>query len=239
MSFTKHIEHAGRKVGRSRAFCDFLTLAVCALSAKQKEDEYLQVAKKYSSDEMMHFSKAFACMVDDMNDRGGGLKDCLGDYFMDILSNERQGQFFSPQPICDLMAVITHSETENTNTVNDCCCGSGRMLLASAKINRFSKFYGADIDIQCCQMTLINLCLNGLFGVVSHMDTLRALEWRRWAVELHPLYLFPYIREIDLTIADEIKEIPKNKPLPPEPKHEIKPIQTTLDSLFASVDLLI
>jgi len=235
MNFQNHIEQAGRRTGRSKAFCDFLTFAVCALSMQKKEDEYLKLAAHYSKDEMMCFSHAFSCMVVDMDDHGQGLKDCLGDYFMEILSNERRGQFFTPECLCDFMAQITNP-AEDWQTVSDCCCGSGRMFLSAAKINRNLEFWGADIDLQCCQMTIINLCLNGLKGCVSHMDSLKKDEWHRWNIEVHPLFFIPYIREIDLSkIENKIIELKKVeiKPI------EIKPVQTSLDSLFASVELML
>ena len=169
---------------------------MCCLSAKTAEDEYLTTAKKYNADEMMHFSRAFAVLTIEMDNKGQGLKDCLGDYFMEILSNERKGQFFSPQTICDFMAEIC--DPVEHETLSDCCCGSGRMFIAAAKKNRNIIFHGADIDLQCCQMTLINLCLNGLQGVVSHMDSLRMEEWRRWEIKIHPHFLIPYIREVEV-----------------------------------------
>lgn len=194
--FSKHIENAGRKVGRQKAFCDFLTIAVCCLSKQTAEEEYLNTIKKYSKDDLMCFSNAFAVMVMDMDNKGQGLKDCLGDYFMEILSNERKGQFFTPQEICDFMAEIV--EPVNCETLSDCCCGSGRMFLSAAKKNRNLIIHAADIDLQCCQMTLINMCLNGLCGVVSHMDSLSLEEWRRWSIQIHPIYFVPYIREIEV-----------------------------------------
>ena len=210
--FTKQIELAGYRTGRSRAFCDFLTLAICALSAQEKEDEYLKVAKNYNVTEMNAFSYAFAEMTNEMDANGIGLVDCLGDYFMEILSNERKGQFFTPPSVCDLMASLTEY---NSGTVADCCCGSGRMFLSVAKINRNLTFHGADIDYQCCQMTLINMCLNGLYGTVSHQNSLTLEEWHRWRVARHPILRIPYIYEYDLTeeetemtavsIAEEVK----------------------------------
>lgn len=229
MSFIKCIESAGYKVGKQRAFCDFLTLTVCAFSAHEKEQEYKEVASSYSPTELSHFSKALFHLVEDMDNHGEGLKDCLGDYFMEILSNERRGQFFTPESICDFMAQIVQPKGES---ISDCCCGSGRMFLSAAKINRHLKFYGADIDLQCCQMTLINMCLNGLFGEVSHMDSIKMQEWKRWRVEVHPRFLIPYIREVDLQNIKQLKETFTEKP-----KIEIKPIQTTLDSLFSTADL--
>ena len=194
--FSKHIENAGRRVGRQKAFCDFLTFAVCCLSMQTAEEEYLTTAKKYNADEMLSFSNAFAVLVMEMDNKGEGLKDCLGDYFMEILSNERRGQFFTPQTICDFMSEIV--QPANRESLCDCCCGSGRMFLSAAKQNRHLIFHGADIDLQCCQMTLINMCLNGLCGYVSHMDSLRMEEWRRWSIQIHPLLFIPYIREIEV-----------------------------------------
>lgn len=198
--FSKHIENAGRRVGRAKAFCDFLTFAVCCLSMQKAEAEYLTTAKKYNADEMLSFSNAFAVLVIEMDNKGEGLKDCLGDYFMEILSNERRGQFFTPQTICDFMTEII--QPANRETVSDCCCGSGRMFLSAAKKNRHLIFHAADIDLQCCQMTLINMCLNGLCGYVSHMDSLRMEEWRRWSIQVHPLLFIPYIREIEVPKQD-------------------------------------
>lgn len=229
MSFLKCIENAGYKVGKQRAFCDFLTLTVCALSAREKEEEYKQVARNYSSEELKQFSLALSFLIEDMQNRGEGLKDCLGDYFMEILSNDRRGQFFTPQTICDFMALVLQPEGE---TVSDPCCGSGRMFLSAAKINRNLRFYGADIDLQCCQMTLINMCLNGLYGEVSQMDSLRLEQWRHWIVAKHPVYNIPYIKETDLMLHTQTPGILKHSP-----KAEIKAVQTTLEHLFDSVEL--
>ena len=57
-------------------------------------------------------------------------------------------------------------------TVIDPTCGSGRMLLAAAKRNRHALFYGADLDVTCCKMTLINMLFNSLTGEITHMNSL-------------------------------------------------------------------
>ena len=197
MSFIQNIDQAGYRVGRAQAFCDFLTLAVCALSAQEQEEQYLKTAKNYNAKEMNSFSYAFAELTVEMDNNGIGLKDCLGDYFMDVLSNERKGQFFTPEHICDLMAEIT--PIEDNQSFCDPCCGSGRMAMATAKKNRNLKFYCGDIDLQCCQMTLINMCLNGMFGTVEHCDTLKAEVWRRWIISKHPILQIPFIYEVNLS----------------------------------------
>ena len=79
------------------------------------------------------------------------------------LQTRDNGQFFTPEPICDMMARMLHPAGFGER-VADCCCGSGRMLMAAAKISRNSLFFGADIDRTCAMMCVINLCLNGLLG---------------------------------------------------------------------------
>jgi SAM-dependent methyltransferase len=59
--------------------------------------------------------------------------------------------------------------------VLDPCCGSGRMLLAAAEINRHWEFVGQDIDVRCVRMCALNLAFRNLYGYVIHGNTL-ALE---------------------------------------------------------------
>ncbi len=120
-----------------------------------------------------------------------GWYDTFGDFFMACVghtSRQYKGQFFTPQHICDLMANITISETESKPTlvcggfgrrevVNDCACGSARLLLAAHAVNckngkRPSYFIAEDIDRMCCKMAAINLCVHGCFGEVVCHDTL-------------------------------------------------------------------
>ena len=42
----------------------------------------------------------------------------------------RTGQFFTPQSVSDLVAMIGRQKAEDHGTVNDCAAGSGRLLLA-------------------------------------------------------------------------------------------------------------
>lgn len=215
-SFIECIELTGRKVGRSNAFSDFLTFAVCALSMQEQEELYLQTAKSYTKGEMLLFSEAFASLVIEMENNGEGLIDCLGDYFMECSSSKQAGQFFTSSDVCDLMSRLTPPPP--FSTINDPCCGSGRFFLATAKLRKYNLYSGMDISYQCCQMTLINLCLNGLYGTVEHMNTLSLEKWAEWEVKPHPKYKVPYIHKVDLnsknivpTIIEEAKTEEKSQ----------------------------
>jgi hypothetical protein len=96
--------------------------------------------------------------------------DLLGDLFQGAITYGENGQFITPDSICELIAEMTGGEGES---VCDPCCGSGRMLLASARLNRNREFIGQDVDLRCVRMTAINLALRGLYGYVIWGDSLK------------------------------------------------------------------
>ncbi|MBD1364433.1 SAM-dependent DNA methyltransferase [Mucilaginibacter sp. ZT4R22] len=99
--------------------------------------------------------------------------DPLGELYMQAISNGHNGQYFTPTPICDMLAAFNiDSNSKPAQSVCDPACGSGRMLLAAAKLNRHMHFYGADLDSTCCKMALVNMMLNSLTGEIAHMNTL-------------------------------------------------------------------
>ena len=125
---------------------------------------------------------------------GNGMVDILGEYFEQHLSFGKNGQFFTPQPICDMMARMMNPN-QSTDRIADPACGSGRMLMAMAKVNRFAKFYGADNDVNCAKMAVINLCLNGMFGEIAWMNSISNDFYAAW--EIYPTIKgCPCIREI-------------------------------------------
>lgn len=102
-----------------------------------------------------------------------GFNDPLGELYMQAISNSHNGQYFTPTPICEMMATMSVGNNSLPGqTVADCACGSGRMLLAAAKINRYLHLYGADLDNTCCKMALLNMLFNSLPGEIAHMNSL-------------------------------------------------------------------
>ena len=124
--------------------------------------------------------------------------DPLGELYQQAISNGHNGQFWTPEHMCDMMAAITIGESLDDNqTVCDPACGSGRMLLSAAKINRKAMFYAADLDITCCKMTLVNMLLNSLQGEVAHMNTLSNDFYKGFKIETKLIngYYLPYYNE--------------------------------------------
>jgi type I restriction-modification system DNA methylase subunit len=93
-----------------------------------------------------------------------------------------RGQFFTPAAVSDLCARISWDDmpllASGRPVVNDCACGSARMLLAAHKI-AYDKgmmqpyLVGEDIDGICCKMAAVNFAVHGCFGEVIRHDSLK------------------------------------------------------------------
>lgn len=110
--------------------------------------------------------------------------DAWGDMFMENSGNFKsfRGQFFTPSAVSDLCARISfcdmHPLVSGRQVINDCACGSARMLLAAqeqAFNNKLEQPYlvGEDIDGICCKMAAVNLAVHGCFGEVIRHDSLK------------------------------------------------------------------
>jgi hypothetical protein len=160
---------AASTVSRGQVFSDFLTVTVCTLAGGTMEEEYLATIQKYVAGEkgrrpIDQLAAAFGRLVAIMEDTR---EDILGDLFQGGITYGEHAQYFTPAPICDLMAQLTVDDGPGLGrSFADPCCGSGRMLLAMAKIKPFGRFIGQDADLRCVKITAINLALHNLYGYV-------------------------------------------------------------------------
>ncbi len=130
----------------SEVFCDFLQYCAHYISNlvdgvhRQKRKKALEeLNQKYERRFNFHECLQLLARAMQENQECGELRDVLGAIFEAIgLSNERNGQFFTPENISRMMAkmMIGNKVQEFTEkpyiTVSDPCIGSGRMLLAFA-----------------------------------------------------------------------------------------------------------
>jgi type I restriction-modification system DNA methylase subunit len=162
-------------------FDDFLTMSLCAMGqnphTKKSYDEtlYLETVAKYKDDKLrFEFPHLYAHVVTEMTERWDSSEgyDVLGEFYETNLYRKGASQYFTPWPICTFMAECTaeqvkdkiEGKTEAPLRILDPSCGSGRMLMASQKINgQHHEYYGVDIDHTCIKMTALNLILSGLF----------------------------------------------------------------------------
>lgn len=129
-------------------------------------------------------------------------QDILGTVYESVgLSNERNGQFFTPESVSTMMAKILtgdkiHELKEKPYiTTMEPCVGSGRMVLAFASelqnsgYNYCSQFavFAVDNDSFCAAMAYVQFSLYGIPAVVVHGDSLCLKEWSRWYT---PIYVW-------------------------------------------------
>lgn len=222
--FAETLQTVAHRFSLFSVFDDFLTMSIAActqnLHTKKSwyEDEYLETIAKYKDSELRHeFPKAFACLITEMEERTGTSlgNDLLGEFFEQHISNGRNGQFFTPAPICQFMASITHTDrvydTGTTEPVRvlDPACGSGRMLLAAHKVNgQGHEYYGIDIDRTCVKMTALNLFLNGVWN--SEVMCANALSPEDFVFAYHISFVPLGIFKIEVREKSKLWQLHKN-----------------------------
>jgi len=144
-------------------------MTICTLSGGQMEKEYLDLVRPYGNGEVGRRAiDAFPAAVGDLIvAMEKTRKDILGDIYQGAISYGHNGQYFTPEPVCEAMARMSMEQASGRAArIIDPCCGSGRLLLAAADVNPHAEFYGQDIDLRCVRMTAINLALRNLYGQV-------------------------------------------------------------------------
>lgn len=244
-TFRKTIESIAGSYRLSEVFSDFMQMAVCCFAMGRMEEQYLKVASRYKPEELSEFAKALAFMIKEyeaISCKDGSWGDLLGQTFEELNSSQQasnSGQFFTPVSICDLMAKMTEGEG---TTVSDPSCGSGRNLIAHSRLSpnrRLQTFYtGNDLDAQCVNMTVINMVMYGMKGVVIHMNTLSLEIFKGYRIYLpevglgvQPLsveqchqFVFGSKPEDEPAATSEID----TKPEVPKPTKLITPVQLDL-----------
>lgn len=240
--FKRGFEKLSYSQDYSTTFSSFLDFALWQLSphARHKMKEEEQRLEKYKPEMGPVMAEMFNDWTVMSDDVGEGFVDALGDLFMECVSFGRNGQFFTPQPICDMMANLTHgSDLKDGASVCDPACGSARTLLSIAKMNRKLKFYGADNDLTCVKMAALNLLVNSMEGEIAWMDTLRMEHYRSYSIKniWYGSHLLPiltiqgpgetkFLSRLKLTEGDEIpepvqKESPELKPMTGNPIQQL------------------
>lgn len=204
----------------SKVFNDFLTMGICAFhrtniqSRLQEKDEanedlYFQAINPYKKEDLYILGEALGILQ--LNILDDPYSDILGEFFMQHITKGQNGQYFTPEPICDMMAKMQDLETQEGVRIMDPACGSGRMQLSAAKLNHRNYFYGADNSNTCAKMATINFFLNGLQGEIAWMNSL-SMEWHGgWAINQNGLGINPIDKEQSQIWSEAPKQIEKTK----------------------------
>jgi type I restriction enzyme M protein len=186
-------------------FEDLLDFMIACLSLDGDKELAERMQKKYGKD-YHYFSEMMAAL---MKAYDVGLKrrewyDGLGEFYEAIASHSkasRLGQFFTPASVVDMMALMLKLEGEEITdkTVNDCCSGSGRLLIAHHVYHAGNRYFGGDIDSICAKMTAFNMCIHGVRGQAICGDGLFLHEkwWFGFEINRHLVFGIPSIEKIN------------------------------------------
>ncbi len=166
--------------GFFRLWDDWLTLAVTAFC--RDDDAYMAVMNRYGpripnkTHPADHFAQALGtflqtCAKDSA--LGTPFPDTLGRiYEEEALTNNYAGQFFTPEPLCAMMAKMIIEPTDEDITICDPACGSGRFFIHAQPIAPKAHFTGIDRDLTCVHMTALNMLVRNADATIVHGNTL-------------------------------------------------------------------
>lgn len=211
----KLIKQLTGKYSTYQIWQDFITLAACTISNsvdKQQSDEreakYMQVADKYTKEELDKFAEMLALIT--IGFSGGQIGDFLGETYMQLeLGNRDVGQFFTPYHVSKLMAELAAADMKDEITkVNEPSCGSGGLIIAYADVMKSQdvnyqenlRVICNDLDYDVVKMCYIQLSLLGIDAVVMQGDTITQKMNEVWYTPMHFINL---VRDKKRQRADE------------------------------------
>ena len=172
-------------------FCDWIELMALSLANSlciihnqtwhEREKKYIQIAEKYSKDDMHNFVNMFAWLTKSFEER---TSDILGEIYMESgCGNKNTGQFFTPYNISLMVAESSIPKAYDGSyplTVNEPSCGGGGMIIAFAESLKKKGFnyqqcmrvIAQDLDWKGVYMCYVQLSLLGIDAVVVQGNTL-------------------------------------------------------------------
>lgn len=155
----------------------------------KREAMYMDIAHKYTKDEMQVFPQIFGEIIIQLEAEPE--QDLLGDLYMQLdLGSHWHGQFFTPYNICAMMAKTQLGQQEYTVenikpiSVCDCACGGGALLIAAAheykkaishtglNAQHYICLFAQDLSQVSSMMCYVQLSLQGFAGKVKLGDSL-------------------------------------------------------------------
>lgn len=187
-------------------FSDCMEAAATAFSnsvdlanREAREKHYLDIVGRYERDVVDIFTQVLAEVVLALEARPG---DVLGLVFAELgLGSAARGQFFTPYPICQLMAGTLGAADQLTEIIDrngfvralEPACGAGAMIIALAEtmraqdINYQQRLHvtAVDIDRRAVHMAYIQLTLMHIPAVVIVGNSLSMEMHEHWYTPAH------------------------------------------------------
>ena len=147
--------------------------------------------------------------------------DVFGDayeYLMGMYASDagrKGGEFFTPQEVSELLTRICVLGKEHVNKVYDFTCGSGSLLLKSAKILGNEKnvdvgYFGQEVNSTTYNLCRINMVLHGIpyekFDIACEDTLIKPMHWDDEPFEVivsNPPYSVPWKGDDDITLIND------------------------------------
>ena len=202
------LEHAVRTLSYGHhtftIFRHFVELSAIALSnvadprnKAAREAQYLAIVKQYKPEEVQQFPPMLGMLVACLEQE---TTDVLGTLYHRLeLHNHQSGQFFTPYPLCQVMAkMLVHDakrleERQEFIRAHEPCVGSGAMVIALTQalreegINYQHRLHvtAIDIDIVAVSMAYVQCTLLHIPALICHGDTLSGDVYSVWRTFAH------------------------------------------------------
>ncbi len=209
----EEIRRLSSSQGLNTVFTTFLEITATsiaaqmdAVNASEREKRYQEIASQIKPENLSSYARMFALLYLSVREHEDDPCDILGAIYHELrLNNEWNGQFFTPDNICRMMAQMINPVNEFTDKekpvmINEPTCGSGTMIIGAIwamqrqniDFQHKAFFVAQDIDIRCVWMTYIQLSLYRIPAVVIHGNSLTTEEWSRWYTPYAPV---PFAKE--------------------------------------------
>lgn len=156
---------------------------------EQREKQYLDIANKYTADEMQTVVKITATITNALEENPE--QDLLGDLYMSLdFGSNALGQFFTPYDVCQAMAELSVDKAlmesqineKGYIRINEPSCGAGANIIALINVMKKQEInyqngafiVAQDLSQLTALMCYIQLSLLGCAGTVVVGDTLRS-----------------------------------------------------------------
>lgn len=171
------IRSLAQSQGLNTVFTTFLEITANSLAAQtdpenaeKREQRYQEMASTMTPELLSSYARMLALLFLTVREYRDDPCDILGGIYHELnLNNEWNGQYFTPDDVCRLMAQITLpsdelSAKDGPITINEPTCGSGTMVIGAIwamqrkefdyRHNTF--FVAQDIDIRCVWMAYMD-----------------------------------------------------------------------------------
>lgn len=144
---------------------------------EKREEEYMRIITPYG-EKGKRFAELSALLVETMDH---SMTDVLGEIFMEFgFGSKRAGQYFTPFSVSLMCARIEMEAAEGRVTLNEPSCGSGGMIIATARAmmekgidyKNNLRVVAQDLDWKAVYMCYVQLSLYGIDAEVAQGNTL-------------------------------------------------------------------